>query len=88
MNPDVISFNEINHYGSPTADYIKIMAAKLKARTGQTWSYNWIQKSGAATTNRSEFLQEATSLAPKGVVSLLVDAMWSAPEWYAGPGSC
>ncbi len=44
----------------------------------------WVHWLGEpATTNRTEFLQEATSLAPKGVVSLLVDAMWSAPEWYA-----
>ena len=44
----------------------------------------WVHWLGEpATTNRTEFLEEATSLAPKGVVSLLVDAMWSAPEWYA-----
>ena len=44
----------------------------------------WVHWLGEpATTNRTEFLKEATSLAPKGVVSLLVDAMWSAPEWYA-----
>jgi endonuclease/exonuclease/phosphatase family metal-dependent hydrolase len=70
MNPDVISFNEINHYGSPTADYIKIMAAKLKARTGQTWSYNWIQKSGAAggegeaVMSRLPFASTGTNLLP------------------------
>ena len=34
------------------------------------------------TTNRTQYLSEAVSLAPRGVVSLLVDAMWSAPEWY------
>jgi dienelactone hydrolase len=34
------------------------------------------------TTNRTQYLQEAISLAEKGVVSLLVDAMWSAPDWY------
>ncbi|HYU40913.1 MAG TPA: hypothetical protein VEQ84_02065 [Vicinamibacteria bacterium] len=44
----------------------------------------WVHWLGEpATTNRTEFLKEATSLAPKGMVSLLVDAMWSAPEWYA-----
>jgi dienelactone hydrolase len=36
------------------------------------------------TTNRTEFLKEAIALAPRGVVSLLVDAMWSAPKWYEG----
>lgn len=44
----------------------------------------WVHWLGEpATTNRTEFLEEATALAPQGVVSLLVDAMWSAPEWYA-----
>lgn len=43
----------------------------------------WVHWLGEpATTNRTEFLAEAVSLAPKGVVSLLVDAMWSAPDWY------
>lgn len=37
------------------------------------------------TTNRTQFLKEAVALAPKGVVSVLVDAMWSTavnPDWY------
>jgi len=44
----------------------------------------WVHWLGeAATTNRTEFLNEAVSLASKGTVSLLVDAMWSAPHWYS-----
>src|SRR4029453_15288860 len=35
-----------------------------------------------ATTNRTEFLDEATALASRGVVSVLVDAMWSKRFWY------
>ena len=35
-----------------------------------------------ATTNRTEFLDEAVALAGHGVVSLLVDTMWSEPQWY------
>ncbi len=35
-----------------------------------------------ATTNRTEFLDEAVALASRGVVSLLVDAMWATPKWY------
>lgn len=37
------------------------------------------------TTNRTQFLNEAVSLASKGVVSVLVDAMWSTavnPDWF------
>ena len=35
-----------------------------------------------ATTNRTEFLDEAVTLASRGVVSLLVDTMWAEPNWY------
>ncbi len=43
----------------------------------------WLHWLGAPeTTNRTQFLIEAIRLAPKGVVSLLIDAMWAAPNWY------
>ncbi len=35
-----------------------------------------------ATTNRTEFLDEAVALAGRGVTSLLVDTMWAEPNWY------
>lgn len=34
------------------------------------------------TTNRTQFLNEAVALAGDGIVSLLVDTMWSQPKWY------
>ena len=37
-----------------------------------------------ATTNRTEFLNEAVGLAGRGVVSLLVDTMWADPKWWDG----
>ena len=37
-----------------------------------------------ATTNRTEFLNEAVALAERGVVSLLVDTMWSQKGWWRG----
>ena len=37
-----------------------------------------------ATTNRTEFIEEAVTLAGRGVVSLLVDTMWAEPGWYKG----
>lgn len=70
MNPDVISFNEINHETSSSSDLIKIIADKLKARTGQTWSYKWIQKWGASTgegeavMSRLPFVSTASYLLP------------------------
>jgi dienelactone hydrolase len=35
------------------------------------------------TTNRTQFLNEAMGLASMGVVSVLVDAMWAAPDWFS-----
>ena len=42
----------------------------------------WVHWLGEEKSNRTQFLDEAVALAPKGVVSLLIDAMWSAPEWF------
>jgi dienelactone hydrolase len=63
----------------PVKAYVVVPAGKGPF-AGVLWVH-WLGE--PATTNRTEFLKEATALAPKGVVSLLVDAMWSAPEWYA-----
>ncbi|ACB73866.1 alpha/beta hydrolase family protein [Opitutus terrae] len=35
-----------------------------------------------ATTNRTEFLVEATALTGQGIVSVLVEAMWAEEDWY------
>jgi dienelactone hydrolase len=43
----------------------------------------WVHWLGEpSTTNRTEFLEEAVSLASRGVVSLLPDTMWAKPGWY------
>lgn len=42
----------------------------------------WVHWLGEEKSDRSQFLDEAVELAPKGAVSLLVDAMWSEPEWF------
>jgi len=49
QNPDVISFNEIVHYSSASADQPQLIADKLQALTGQTWTYHWVQKWGASS---------------------------------------
>ena len=45
--PDIISFNEIMRYSSSSQP--QMIADKLRAKTGQTWTYKWVQKSGAAS---------------------------------------
>ena len=42
----------------------------------------WVHWLGEKLSNREEFLEEALALAPRGAVSLLVDAMWADPNWY------
>jgi cephalosporin-C deacetylase-like acetyl esterase len=42
----------------------------------------WVHWLGEEKSNRTQFLDEAVALAPKGVVSLLVDAMWATPKWF------
>jgi cephalosporin-C deacetylase-like acetyl esterase len=64
--------------GAPIKAYIVVPVGK-----GPFAGILWVHWLGEpSTTNRTQFLKEAVDLAPKGVVSLLVDAMWSAPEWY------
>ena len=46
--PDVISFNEIMKYSS-TNSHCQQIADRLRAQTGETWTYHWIQKSGSST---------------------------------------
>ena len=47
QSPDVISFNEIMRYSSSSQP--QMIADRLRARTGRTWTYHWIQKSGASS---------------------------------------
>ncbi len=42
----------------------------------------WVHWLGEEKSDRTQFLDEAVALAPKRAVSLLVDAMWSAPQWF------
>ena len=42
----------------------------------------WVHWLGEEKSNRTQFLDEAVELAPKGSVSLLIDAMWSEPKWF------
>lgn len=52
---------------------------------GVLWGH-WL---GHHTSNKSQYLDEAVDMAPSGVVSLLIDALWAEPGWYESrdPGS-
>jgi len=51
-----------------------------RAHAGVLWVH-WLGE--PKTSNRTQYLDEAVALAAKGIESLLVDAMWSDPDWYA-----
>jgi dienelactone hydrolase len=68
------------HPGSPGAQKAYLVVPE---GTGPFAGVLWVHWLGEpATTNRTQYLAEAVALAPRGAVSLLVDAMWSAPDWY------
>jgi endonuclease/exonuclease/phosphatase family metal-dependent hydrolase len=47
VRPDVVSFNEIMRYSSSSQP--QMIADRLRAATGQTWRYHWVQKSGSSS---------------------------------------
>jgi len=78
-----VSVVELTYRGAPGKAPVRAVLVRPTAqgtgRVGLLWVH-WLGE--PATTNRTEFLDEAIQLAPAGVVSLLVDALWSAPDWY------
>jgi len=71
-----ITFNALS--GKDVAAYVVTPSGR-----GPFAAVLWVHWLGEPeTTNRTQFLNEAVTLASKGVVSVLVDAMWSAPDWF------
>lgn len=75
-----ITFNALT--GKDLAAYIVTPPGK-----GPFPAVLWVHWLGEPeTTNRTEFLNEAVKLAGQGVMSVLVDAMWSSavkPDWFS-----
>jgi dienelactone hydrolase len=79
-----IAIHDLSFIANPgtqqlTKAYLVVPAGKGPF-AGILWTH-WLGE--PATSNRTQYLDEAVVLASKGVVSLLVDAMWSNPDWYA-----
>lgn len=69
--------------GATSTTVTATLVAPADAPTASCAGVLWVHWLGEpATTNRTEFVDEARSLAARGAVSLLVDAMWSQPRWY------
>ena len=57
-----------------------LVIPKVSGRfAGVLWGH-WLGE--PQTSNRGQYLAEAAALSSKGIASLLVDCMWSAPDWY------
>jgi len=65
--------------GKPVKAYLVSPATGTESHPAILYVH-WLGE--AATTNRTEFLDEAVTLAGRGVASLLVDAMWADYRWY------
>ncbi len=66
--------------GSPAAQKAYLVVPPGKGPFAGVLWVHWLGE--PSTTNRTQYLGEAVALAGRGTVSLLVDAMWSAPDWY------
>jgi prolyl oligopeptidase family protein len=65
--------------GSQVHAYLVTPKAMPPKAAGVLWVH-WL--GDPKTTNKTEFLNDAVTLAGDGVVSVLVDAEWSQPKWF------
>jgi cephalosporin-C deacetylase-like acetyl esterase len=74
--------------GTRRAAYLVTPATYRAGRRAGVLFIHWYEPP-KATSSRKEFLPDAIDLAADGVVSLLVDTMWSDPKWFTSrdPGS-
>lgn len=82
---DAVTIQDITYTGSngdTVPAYLVIPKGSGKS-AGVIWGH-WLMP-GAANANRDEFLDEAIALAPAGVVSLLIDAPQSRPNFQRTP---
>lgn len=67
--------------GKPVKAYLVSPTTESNTPKAAILYVHWLGE--PKTTNRTEFLDEAVSLADHGVISLLVDTMWAEPKWYS-----
>jgi dienelactone hydrolase len=61
----------------------RVCPAERKAPGPAILFVHWLDTS-EPTSNRTQFLEEAVTLARRGACSLLVEAMWASPDWFPG----
>ena len=74
---------ELTYAGAPGTAPVRATLVRPPAGAPRGPAVLWVHWLGEpGTTNRTEFLDEAVPLGQRGVTSLLVDALWSQPDWY------
>ncbi len=74
---------ELTYAGAPGTSPVGATLVRPAEGTRRGPAVLWVHWLGEpATSNRTEFLDEAVALAQLGAVSLLVDTLWSQPGWY------
>ena len=77
-----VTVRDITFIGIPGRDPIKAYLV-VPEGTGPFAGVLWGHWLGHHTSDRSQYLDEAVELASKGVVSILINAMWAEqPSWY------
>jgi hypothetical protein len=76
-----ITVRDITFKGAPGSADVKAYLV-VPQGSGPFAGVLWAHWLGEEKSNRAQFLDEAVALAGKGVVSLLVDAMWATPQWF------
>ncbi len=83
----VVSVRDVTFAGAPGGPAVRAYVVTPGGKgpfAGALWVH-WLGE--PVTTNRTQFLDEAVALAGKGLVSVLVDGMWSEPGWF-GKRTC
>ncbi|MCE7990496.1 MAG: hypothetical protein HEP71_00895 [Roseivirga sp.] len=76
-----VTVHDITFVGIPGKNPVKaylVVPEGSGSFAGILWGH-WL---GHHTSDRNQYLDEAVDLASRGVVSLLIDAMWAEPGWY------
>jgi cephalosporin-C deacetylase-like acetyl esterase len=82
---DGVTIEDITYTGSngDTVPAYLVIPKETGKFAGVIWGH-WLMP-GAANSNREEFLEEAIALAPAGVISLMIDAPQSRPNFKPVP---
>lgn len=79
---DNVTVQDISFIGVPDKTRVSAYLVRPSSGNAPCAGVLWAHWLGEEKSNREEFLDEAITMAASGVVSLLVDTMWSAPDWY------